>query len=186
MCGIQIIESILSINTLLFNSCDNIISLRRASIHPEAVTPRWKKSDPIYRLYDVYQSIESSMLLVHVYGNHNSGNLASTLTSLSSLEIRLDALSEHIMLSLLIYRATRTTIAVKLSDPYGLPSVYICRVPVNSNIAQSLAHKISKLPILQYWVDWNRTHMVDWEVIDITSFKRARYKTTFHMTSVSD
>ena len=119
--------------------------------------------------------------MVHVYGHHNSGELASTLTPLSSLNLRLDALVEHIMVSLILSSATRNTIAVIFSDPYGLPSVSICGVPVHSNLTQSIAYKISKRRLLQYWSYRNLTHMSDWEGIDLTSFKRACGNTTVHM-----
>ena len=95
MCVIRIMVSILGSTTLLFNSCNNISALRRATIHPEAVKYRWKQVDLISRLYYVYQSMDSGMSLVHIYGHQNSGRLASTLTSLASLNVRLDAPAEH-------------------------------------------------------------------------------------------
>ena len=57
MCAIKIMESITGITTLVVNSCDNISSLRRATIHPEAVKSIWKQVDLISRLSDVYQSM---------------------------------------------------------------------------------------------------------------------------------
>ena len=85
-----------------------------------------------------------------------------TLTPLISLNIQLDALAEHIMASFLPSPETRTTIAVGFSDAYGLPSVSILRVPVPSNLSQSIVYEISKPWLFQYWVDWNLTHMSEW------------------------
>ena len=150
MCAIQSMEYILGSTTLVVNNCDNISALRQTSIHPEEATSRWKQAYLISRLSRVYHSIDSDMLLVHVYGNHNSGKLASTLTPLASLNVRFDALSEHIMASLLIYPEIRNTLAVGLSYPYRLPSASITGVPVHSNLAQIIAYEISKLQLLQY------------------------------------
>ena len=85
MCAIEITEFIFGRTTLVVNSCDNIRTLRRASIHPEAVKLRWKQVELITCLSDAYQSIDSGMSLVHVYRNHNSGNPESTLTPLAPL-----------------------------------------------------------------------------------------------------
>ena len=41
--------------------------------------------------------------------------------------------------------------------------------------------KIFKRRILQYWDDWNLTHIEDWELIYLKSFKRAQDKTTVHI-----
>ena len=174
MCAIQIIESIMGIAPLVVDSYDNISALRQSLIHPESVTSWWKQA--------VYHSIESGISLVHVYGHQNSGKSYSTLTMLSSLDVRLDALSEYIMASLLILPAPRTTIAVGFSDPYGLPSVSIRGVPVHSNIAQYIVYKISKHRILQYWVGWKITHMADWEGINLTPFEREWDRTIVHMS----
>ena len=76
MWAIKIIESILVSTTLVINSYDNISSLRRTTIHTEAVKLRWKQVDLISRLSDVYQSMDSGVYLVHFYGHHNSGRLA--------------------------------------------------------------------------------------------------------------
>ena len=132
------------------------------SIHPEAVTTKWKQADLIYRMSDVYQSIDSGMLLVHVYEHQNRDNPASTIKSLSPLNVQLGALSEHIMASFLLSSATRKTIAVGFSDIYGLPSVSIHRVPVHYNISQSMVYKISKLWLIKYRSNRNLTHMADW------------------------
>ena len=53
ICEIQIMDSVLGSTTLVVNSCDNISNTRRASIHPEVVTPQQKQEDLIYRLSDV-------------------------------------------------------------------------------------------------------------------------------------
>ena len=108
------------------------------------------------------------MLLVHVYGHHNSGKLVSTLTPLASLNIQLDTLEEHIMAFFLLSTSTINTIAVVISYPYGIPSLSIRGVPVHSNLAQFISYKNSKLRILQYWANRNLTHMADWEGIDLT------------------
>ena len=125
MCEIEIMDSKLGSTSIVVNSCENISALRRAPIQPEAVKLTWKKSDLISFLSDIYQSIDSRMLLVHIYGHHSSGKLASTLTPLSSLNVRLGALAEHIMASFLLLTATRNTIVVGFSDTNGLPSVSI-------------------------------------------------------------
>ena len=129
-------ESILCNTTLVLNSCDNISALRQASIHSEAVKSQWKQADLIFHLSDTFQSIESVISLVHIYGHKNIGKPASTLTPLASINIRLDALVEHIMASFILSLATRNKIAVVLSDPYGTPSLYIHRVPVQYNLVQ--------------------------------------------------
>ena len=90
-------ESIVGRTTLMVNSCNNISALRQVPIHPEAVKSQWKQADLISRLYGAYQSIASGMSLVQVYGHHNNGNPVSTLTPLAYLNVRLDALAEHIM-----------------------------------------------------------------------------------------
>ena len=102
MCTIKTMEAILGSTTLVVNSCNNINVLRQATIHPEEVKPRWKKVDLISRLSDVYQSIDSGMSLVHVYGHQNSGKLASTLTPLSYLNAILEKLAAHIMASFML------------------------------------------------------------------------------------
>ena len=166
MRAIEIMEPILGSTTIMVNSCDNIIPLRRASIHPEAVTSWWKKTDLIYGLSDVYHSIESVLLLINFYRHQNSGNPESTLTPILSLNVWLEAVPENIMASFQLSPETRNTISVGLSYPYGLPSVSICRVPVHSNLAQSIEYEISKCRLLQYWDDshgrlggnWN--HMI--------------------------
>ena len=101
--------------------------------------------------------------MVQIYEHQNSGKLVPTLTPLESLNIRLDALTEHIMDSFLLLPETRNTIAVGFSDTYGLPSVSISGVPVHSILAQSIAYKISKRRILQYWDDRNLNYMANWE-----------------------
>ena len=97
MHAIEIMESILSSTTLVVNICDNINTLRRASIHPEVVKARYKQADFISCLSDIYKSINSGMLLVHVYGHQDIDNLASTLTPIAPLSVQLESLAEHIM-----------------------------------------------------------------------------------------
>ena len=97
MCAVETMESILGITTLIVNTCDNTSTLRLATIHPEAVKSRWKQVDLILLLSDVYQSIDSSMSLIHINRHQNSGKMVSTLTSLASLNVIMDALAEHIM-----------------------------------------------------------------------------------------
>ena len=124
------------------------------------------------------------MSLVHIYRHQNSGMPTSTLTSLAPLNIRLDALAEHIMASFILSPATINTISVGFLDPYGLPSVPILGIPVLYNLTQYIVYKISKLQLLQYWADLNLTHMADWEVIEILPFKQARDTTTVHMAQL--
>ena len=49
------------------------------------------------------------------------------------------------------------------------------------NLAHSIVWKISKRQPLQYWADRNPNNMADSEWMDLTSFKWAHDKTTFHM-----
>ena len=119
--------------------------------------------------------------MVHVYRHQNSGKLKSILTPLAPLNVRHGVLAEHIMESFLVSQETRNTIAVEFSDTYALPSVSICGVPVHSNLAQYIAYENYKFRMLKYWANRNLTHMADWEVIYLTSFKQARDKTTVHM-----
>ena len=72
---------------------------------------------------DVYQSMESGMYLVHVYGHQNSGRPTSTLMPLYYLNLILDALAHHIMTAFLISPAKINTIAIGISDPHRIPSV---------------------------------------------------------------
>ena len=67
MSSIKIMEPILGSATLVVKSCDNISSLIRATIHPEAVKPRWKQVYHISRLSDVYQSMDPGFYMVHFY-----------------------------------------------------------------------------------------------------------------------
>ena len=136
MCAIATIEYILGSTTLVVNSCNNISALRRAIIHQEAVQPRLKQVDLISCLSDVYQSIDSGMYLVHVYVHHNSGKTVSILTLLASLNVRMDALAEHIMAPFIILPETRNTTAIGLLAHFRLPSVSIHRSPIHSNLAQ--------------------------------------------------
>ena len=92
------------------------------------------------------------------------------------------------MASFLISPATRNTIAVRLSYPYGLPSVSIHGFnshhnpnPIHSNIDQSIAYKISKRRLIKYLAYWNLTHMAYCEGIELTSFKQSWDKTNVHM-----
>ena len=93
MCAIKTVESIVDSTTLVVNIYDYISALRRATIHPEAVKLIWKKVGLVSHLSGVYQSMYFGMYLVHVRGHHNSGRPGSTLTSLASLNVRLDALA---------------------------------------------------------------------------------------------
>ena len=121
------------------------------------------------------------MLLVHVYGHQHNCKLASILMPLSPLNVRLDALEEHIMASFILSPSTRNTIAVGFLDPYRLPSVSNLIVPVHSNLSQSIAYEIFKLRLLWWWAYHNLTHISDWEGIDLTSFKQERDTTSFRM-----
>ena len=122
------------------------------------------------------------MALVRIYRHHNSGKLASTLTPLAFLNVLLGELAEFIMASLLSSSEPRTTISIGFSDPYGLPIVSICGVPVHSNIYQATVYEISKHWILQYWVDRKLTQMEYWEGSDLTKFEQAWDRTTVHMS----
>ena len=79
ICAIEIMEFILISTTLVVNRCNNIRTLRQASIHPEAVKSRCKQAYLISRLSDAFQSIDLDMLLVHRYGKHNIVKPESTL-----------------------------------------------------------------------------------------------------------
>ena len=96
MCAIKIMESILG-GPLVINSCDKISILRQASIYPEAVKSIWKQLDLISRIFDVYNSMESGMSLVHIHEHQNNGRLDSNLTPLAPLNVRMDPLVEQIM-----------------------------------------------------------------------------------------
>ena len=113
MCLIQIVESIMGITSLLVDICDNISSLGWASINPESVTLRWKQSYIISRLSNIYHSIDSGMLMVHVFGHQNSQILDSNLISIAYLNVQLDALSEYIMASFLRSPAPRIPLALR-------------------------------------------------------------------------
>ena len=158
----------------MFNSCNNISALRRASIHQVAVKYRCKQEDPISRLSDAFELIDSGMSLVHVYGHHNSSSSDSTSTPLAYLNVILDALAEYIMVPFLLSLATRNEISVGFLYPYGLTSVSIHGFPVHPNLDQSIAYEISKRQLLHYWDNQNLYHMADIEVINLTSFKQAR------------
>ena len=155
----------------MVNSCDKISALRQATIHPEAVKSIWKQVDIISRLSDLYQSIDSRMSLVHVPGHQNSRKLASTLTTLASPNVRLDALAEPILASFILLPLTRNTAEIGLLYPQGIPSVSIHGSPLHSNIAQSIAYEIYKLRLLQHWDNRNLTHTADWDKIDLASLK---------------
>ena len=162
MCAIEIMEPILGSTTLVVNRYNNISALRKATIHPEAVKFISKQVYLISHLSDVYQSIDSGVSLVHIYVHHNSGKTVSTLTPLAYLNVRLNALAEHIMASFILSSATRSTIAIVILDPHVLTSVSINGASVHFNIAQSVAYEISKLLILQHWYNRNLTHMSNW------------------------
>ena len=140
MCAIEIMECILGSPTLVVNIFDNMSALRRATIHQEVVKSLWKQADLISQKSGAYHSIDSGMLLVHIYVHHNSVNPTSTLTPLALLNVRLDPLSEHVMAEFLLSLATRNIIAVGFSDPCELPSTSIHGVPIHSNIAQSITY----------------------------------------------
>ena len=102
MCAIKIMESIVGITTLMVNSCDNISALRQTEIHPEGVNFKWEQVGFISRIFDVYQSIDSSMSLVRVHTHYNIIRPSSTLMTLASLIIKLDTLVEQIMAAFLL------------------------------------------------------------------------------------
>ena len=181
ICAIEIMESILGITTLVFNSCNNISVLIRARIHPEAVESRWKQVDLISCLSDFYQSMDSGMSLVHVYKHQNSGRPPSTLTPLASINVRLGTLAEHIMGAFLLSSEKINTISIGISDPHVITSVSVHRSPVHSNISQYISYEISKLWLLQHWDDRNLTHTAYWDKIDLTLFEKLWETTTVHM-----
>ena len=123
----------------------------------------------------------SVISLVHVYGHQNRGRPASTLTPLAFLNLRLDALSEHIMAAFLLSSATRNTMAIGISDYHRILSLSIHGSPVHSNITHSIAYKIPKRWLLQHWDDWTLTHTEDWDETNLTLFKQAWETTTIHM-----
>ena len=61
ICVIQIMESILGSTTLVVNRYDKISALRKALIHPEAVTSRWNQAGLVSSMYDIYHSIDFGM-----------------------------------------------------------------------------------------------------------------------------
>ena len=97
MCAIKIMESAVGSTTLVVNRCNKISSLIQAIIHPEAVKSIWKQLDLISRIFDVYNSMESGMSLVHIHEHQNNGRLDSNLTPLAPLNVRMDPLVEQIM-----------------------------------------------------------------------------------------
>ena len=111
--------------------------------------------------------MKSSMSLVNVHGHHNTGRPESTITQLAYLNVRLDALVEHIMAEFLLSSGTRNTMAIGLSDPNIITSVSIHEAPFHSNVAQSIAYEISECWILQYWDDQYLTHTAYWDEIDL-------------------
>ena len=181
MFAIKIIKSIAGSTTLVVNRCDNIRALRRATIQPEGVKLRWKQIDLISHLSDVYQSMDSIMSLVHIHGHQNIGRPASTLMVLGSLNVLLDELSEQIMAVFLISSSKSNTMAVGLLDPHIIPIVSIHGASIHSNIAQSITYDISKRRLLQHWDDPNLTHTIDWDKMDLPSFKQAQETSTSHM-----
>ena len=58
--------------------------------------------------------------------------------------------------------------AIGFLDPYGMSIISIHGATVHSNIAHSIAYKISKRQLLQHWGDWDLTHTADWDGIDLT------------------
>ena len=181
MYAIEIMEFILGSTTLVVNICDNTSTIRQAKIRPELVESIWKEEDLISHLSDVYQSMESGMPLVHIYRHHNSVNPASTLISVASLNIGLDALAEHIMVEFILSPVTRNKIVIGLSYLHGILSASIHKAPIHSKISQSITYEISKLWLLQYWDNLKLTHMADCDIIELTLFKRAQDTTTVHM-----
>ena len=69
-----------------------------SDIPPKSNKKIWKQVYLISRMYDIYQSMDSGIYLVQVYGHHNSGGTASNLTPLAFIKVGLDALAEHIIL----------------------------------------------------------------------------------------
>ena len=139
MCTIKIMEYILGSTKLVVNICDKMRSLRRATIHPEALMHIWKQVDLISRLSDVQYSMDSGMSMLHVYGYHNIRRPESTLTPLESLNVRLYTLEKHIIAEFLLSSATRNTIAIGFLDPHRIPNVSIHGDPVQSNITQYIS-----------------------------------------------
>ena len=174
-------EPILGSTTLVVNRRDHISTLRQAPVYPKAVKLRWKQADIIYRLSNAFQSIDSGMLLVQIYGQQDGGKLASTLMPIVYLNVRVDTQEENIMVTFLLSTAAKNTIALELSNPYRQPSVSIHAVSVHSNPPQSIAYQISKRRLLQYWDDHNLTYMSDWVGIQFTLFKWWCDTTTVHM-----
>ena len=86
------------------------------------------------------------------------------------------------MASILQSPASKTSLAVGFLYSYGLPSLSICVVPFHSNLSQSMVYEISKDRILKYWSEIKITHTEDWEEIELLPFKRARNRTTVHMS----
>ena len=82
----------------------------------------------------------SGTSMVHVHGYQNIGRPESTLTALASLNIRLDALVEHIMAELILSSATRITMRIGISYLHGMSSVSIYGAPFHSNISQSITY----------------------------------------------
>ena len=114
------------------------------------------------------------MSLVNVHSDHNSGGQVSTLTTLASLNLQLDALAENIMAEFILSSSTTNKMTIGLLDPHGIPSISIHVSLVHFNIANSIVCEISKCQILQLWDDQNLTHLSDWDEIDLTSFKQAQ------------
>ena len=87
MCFIKIIEYTMGSTSFVVDSFDRISVFGKSLIRPESVTSQWNQADLIYRLSEVYHSIDSVMLLVHVYRHQNSGKTASTLNPVAYLNI---------------------------------------------------------------------------------------------------
>ena len=86
------------------------------------------------------------------------------------------------MAAFILSSATINTMEIRLSGPHGIPSISIRRDPIHYNHAQYITYKISKNKLLQHWENLNLTHIVDWDKIYLTLFKRARETTSVHMS----
>ena len=136
MCAIEIMDSILGSTTPMVNRCDSISDLKQAKTYSEAVKLRWKQIDLISRMYHVYRSIYPVMPLLHVCKHQSIRRPESTLTPLSYLNVRLDALAENIIAA---FPTTINTISIGLSDLHRILCVAVHRALVHSNTAQYIA-----------------------------------------------
>ena len=78
---------------------------------------------------DVYQSMDTGISLVHVIGHQNNRRPTTTLTPLAALNVRMDALAEHIMAAFILSSATRYKMEIEILEPHRMPSVSIRGAP---------------------------------------------------------